>query len=451
MRFPCLIVLLSLSQLGSAQRTIDLTGAEPDLSGIGIVVDTVVLGFNADAPIGTLHAAFSGDDKQLRSKGPVDRDLTTMLRERAVPDSTTWHVALKVNVLKLEDRLIGKKEVAFCSVHIEFLERTDSGWVRCYDHGATLNSENTGTDHWYITTLFAKCVEEVFRGAWNAHEQGALSRVRTVLKRDPTPSIALDLPITHAVKSERGIYPTFQDFRYNRIDTSANMAGFEVAYSDGVPVKGHFDRSAPPRVRDAWACSDGDRLYVNLGTAYVPLKWDGKDFATSIPLGDVSMGISPAMGMFGLIGASAIMLSRSTEIKETPVRLDLLSGRLELLLERTSDGGSSRARIYFVHSKFSAQDSSACLFVFGGREACMLPGQHYEYTPLRRADALPVEVRSTTGSSVNVYLDTKDMLDQVFLIKSRRDGTLTVDQVRTVMANDMINELQPENAVHTAP
>ncbi|QQR85463.1 MAG: hypothetical protein IPJ76_12695 [Flavobacteriales bacterium] len=451
MRTPLFVLVLAHCLVVPAQRVIDLSAAEPDLRGIRIAVDTVVLGFGADAPLGTLHASISGNDKRLSSKEPIDEALSTLLRRSLASDSAAWHVALKVNVLQLEDNMIGKQEIAFCSLHIEFFERSGSSWVRCYDHGTSLSSDRAGVDRWHHTTLLARCIEEVFHGAWTAHRNGLLNRTPAPLNNARTPAVALDLPIARAQALRPGIYTTFQDFRSDKIDTLASMSGFDITTVDGAPIKGSFGKSADLHQREAWGCSDGERLYMNLGPFYVPLKWDGQDFTARVPLGDVATGISPAMGMFGLVGASAVLLSRTTVVTETTVRVDLLSGRIEPLLDRTINGAPSRARCYFIHSKHSASDTTACLFIFGGRETCLRPGQHYEYEPLRRADALPVEVRCGTSAPRTVYLDTKVLHDQVILIKSKRDGSLIVDELSTVMAEGLIGELEPGNAVGPTP
>lgn len=82
----------------------------------------------------------------------------------------------------------------------------------------------------------------------------------------------LNYPVNKAVKQAIGIYKSFEDFRENRIDTTAKVA---MILNDGRYNVYALDRNKRPdkkhMITDIWGICDGKNIYYRINESFVPL------------------------------------------------------------------------------------------------------------------------------------------------------------------------------------
>lgn len=447
------LVLLSSSVIPfvcGAQLFVELGNVRLVLPGVHLVVDSVVTGFPDRDPIGMVMKGAFNRPEPAYIRGSTSAALTDLFHRSLPETSTELHVVMKVGALEIREGSAYMHQTAVCSLHAEFLQRDDGRWVRLYDHGTTVSDR--GMDVTYMHgSLILEALTECVTAFWERYRAGKLLHDKASPLKERTPVEVLHLPILNMGHMRRGVYHSFQDFRYDIIDTVPVFEVKSISRPGDARVKIKL-RTPDLAVQNAWGCSDGSRLYVNTGRSFIELKPARNAFTTFIPFtegpsgGDVAGAIAAGV-LFGMLGAGvAVGVGYRTE--ELKCDLNMLTGGFDPFHYATegkaeADTGPPRSRHVFGFSKYSAIDTTVCLYVYDGLEACLNRKQYYDFRPVRRAETMVMEFRVGTNAPVKLELDTNDADDQFFLIKVTAKGEVNVDRVSDEMAIDLLEHLDP--------
>ena len=298
-----------------------------------------------------------------------------------------------------------------------------------------------------MNELLVEALEESFIGFWSAVTQGRMRYDPTRFSASPTSVTLLDLPILRAQDPGRGIYRSFQDFRYNTPDSSVAFVMQELTKAGDPRRRVKLLSLEPGLLRSIWGFSDGKSGYLNAGEYFVELERENDVFTTYLWAGEpMNAGTlmdmaDPMTGTFPLYGWVQ---------SEQKFIIDPLSGRWTLFSKTDVDqkiGDACCSRHVFGYSKYSTLDTTVCLYVYGGLEACFGVEHYYDFKPLRRSEFMTVELRIGDGPSVKVDLDTNDPQEQFILIKVNSGGEITADKVNEQLAMKLLSEMDPAMGV----
>ncbi len=465
MRIGWFIGMLVLACSLRGQHIIDLSEVALDLPRMGIAVDSVFTAFPANEPIGTVMKGGFNMPKPAYLQRPTDEALAELLQRALPTDSAVARVIIKVNSLRITERTTGTSETAVCTMHLEFFAHQGGKTIRFHDHGSSHSASGLDVTHEHEELILAG-LKECLQGAWAEVALG-MPHARPA---DPThaPSTAkdLDIPILLAPVLYKGIYWTYQDFRLNRPDTSLVFEFKDVTLPEDARKSLKVVARDRDKIRQAWGCSDGRAVFMNTGRSFTELRHEDDAFTafirTSLPVDAGAMAGYYAGAIVGGLFAGLLtgyyFMPVPTGYPAAPaelkMKLDMLTGDLQPFYQPSSgyapNAGPPRSRHVFGYSKYSTLDTTLCLYVQGGLEACLKEEQYYDFTPLRRIEPVPVELRIGEGRPVVVDLDTNDADDQFFLIKVNSKGEITVDQVNDQMAVSLLNGLDPAMKVKRA-
>lgn len=437
-----------------AQYIIDLSEHTLDTIDPGVVVDSVITPFDDRAPIGTvMKGAFNRFESAYLPVG-TDKALLDLVYRSYPIDRDAPGITLKVNRIEVREGSGTFSERAACSMHVEFLGKIDGRVMRLFEHGTTVSRSGLDVTH-HHGALIARALSECFNAFVSEQSNGELKPVLASRLDLPTTVDEFDLPILRAPALRQGVYATFDDFRYNRIDTTIALKVRELDHPHAMRKELKI-LTADMAVTGAWGCTDGQRLYVNTGARFTELRPEGGSLTTfittTIPPSAGGMAAIVGAGiLFGMLGGavSGAVVYSTTEVK---VALDPLTGAFEPYTTGTATRSvpvpdALRSRHVFGFSKYSTSDSTVCMFVYDGQEACLQRREYYDYRPVRRADPIPIELRTAGGQSARVFVDTNDPDDQFFLVKVNSDGEITVDLLNDQMASDLLDHLDPSMEV----
>ncbi len=432
-------------------RSVSVTGDgwPPAPLAHSLIVDSVIVSFDRAAPIGSIYKGVANKPVNAFIKGDLCSELKGLLDRFHTGGSDGRHVVMKVDTLNVTERSLSTKELAYCRFNAQILERGDSGWTRLYTFGTTLvrrGGLDATNDHAEnIAHALDNCLrrtaemigasdgrgEPVSEREWRRSFRRQIRGIRSIVDGRPKP----------------GVYYSFMDFADGTPDTATT---FELKETSNATELTRVVRPKGPQWDlQAWALSDGERLYVNTGrefnevtispsglyTYWTPDGGDGMDAASFAALGV----------MFGAIGVGVAAVA-SGGGNGAPVRLDIDLDTGSLSRAHGPKSTTRNSEHWFCYSHHSGLDTTTCLFLYGGAESCLQKGQYHVVKLVPRVDPVPLDLR-VGKQHVQVELDTNASTDQVYLLSVKEDGTLKVDRVNPAMASDILDSLKPENEV----
>lgn len=446
-----LFILLVACQV-RAQHFIDLPTAGPVALPPGIHLDSVITSFPDSASIGVVMKGMGNKRVPAFLTGGVTASVHALLRNGAASE-TGLHCTMRLNALEVEEMMGTTTENCFCGLNFELLTRTDSGWYRIFDHAATSMLKG-GLD---ATSQQAENIAVAFTRGFAAYTraQEAGWSTRELLAEAPKAGVFAGADRAYAVLQSgvpaRGLYADFQDFRDQRPDTSVafTLKPFGNEYTVGPLVKLKTEKGA--QVPEAlWGVSDGRNAYINFGNHFLRLDRTANVFTSNYLVGQVSTGVTFAVGLsFGLIGL-AVLMSTAPEPMDTPVELDLLTGSLQPARDHFSNEALEVTSDHlFLYSRYSAEDAEVEMLVYDGHEAFL---RREDYRTLRlapRPGEVPVAFRMGTAPPVTVNISTAHIGAEplVYLVRVRKDGGITVDRLNAEMAASTLRRLDPTKEV----
>ncbi|MEO8069317.1 MAG: hypothetical protein ABI599_16585 [Flavobacteriales bacterium] len=457
MRPQFAIVLFCCASIAFAQHTLDIHTLRLDLRDVDMRVDTVMLGFGPAAAIGASRVGLSPSADDVFFDQPTATALGDLMNRSLQSVGSLHHVTVKVNALRLEEIRSNQEEVGSCAVHLEFLVQKEDGWYRVYEQGTCLTDPAMNDPHG-LEELLSACLEDLFQGCWSALTTGTWTNEPVALNASRTPDSAFRLPIMRDPAPCRGLYRSFQQFRANVPDTTVEFFIAPLRTGNGNPRRARLnlaDASAPDML---WGFSDGARSYVNVGSYFIELMREGDRFTTVLPNPEaereqLAFAKGGSMFMFGPLGApfaggmgGGIPFGPGprNHAENLAMRMDLLTGRLGMTGIIAAPNVVT-SRHYLLCSDKSLADQPVHVQLGDSLLAALNPGEFHEFTPEMQLDPLVLEVRSASGETQLLSLDTYRTDDQVFIIKVKKDGRLTVTEAGSQMVLPIIEDLKETN------
>jgi hypothetical protein len=427
----------------SAQHFIDLRmanvqgeGWPPDHRAHSFIVDSVLVTFDPAAPIGEVHKGIGNRRMNAFVKGSLTTELKALLDRVYTGDGSGRHIVLKVDQLHIDEQIRAMSETVFCSFAADVLEHTDTGWVKLYSFGTTLaaNGGIDATDN--HAENIAHALDNCLRRTAEALRNESFTARMVTEERLHTAST-----LHPGTRVPRGIYYSFMDVRDATPDTTLS---FDLKETDNSTTN---VRMVEPRgarwSMKAWGISDGERLYVNTGKEYAELKITREGLHTYFSLAGVGEEYVVATALFGALGAMAMANTAPNE----PVRMDVDPRTGALRRHFTASGDpSTSSKQYFCFSRHSSVDTTVCLFLYGGDEACLKKGQYHVVRLTPRVEKIPLEIKAGSAT-IKVDMDTNANTEQVYLINLKKDDRLTVDLLNPDMAAGVLDKLRSEDLV----
>lgn len=451
-----IIAAILTSLIAQCQHFIDLSTIDPHRSDLppdpvahGLIVDSVITAFDPAASIGWVQKGLANRQENAFFLRDARVELKAVLDRLHTGGAEGRHVVLKVDTIEISELTLATKELAICRFAAEVLIHSDSGWTSVYPFGITLANggglDATDDHATNIVSALDHCLRRTAR-ALDRSEGTPRGISDRQLHRPFVRHLPDVLSITGTI-AKKGIYNTFMDLVDGTPDTTVVVEWKESPNSTEStrvlrPKGGNWDLNV-------WGFSDGERLYVNTGKDYNEVHFSNSGpYTYWTPQASTSANTGLVLGagfFFGPIGA-AIAVASSSETGGAPVRLDmdLIAGSLQ----RTHGPKAStrNSEHWFCYSRHSKMDTTACLFVYGGEEACLREGQFHVVRLVPRVDPVPLEVQAG-AQRVPIQLDTNASTDQVYLMTIKEDGTLKVDKLNAAMASDIIERANPEMEV----
>ena len=452
MRTSLTVLTVLIATIVRSQYFIDLRSVEPkgedwppDPAAHSLTVDSVIVTFDTEAPIGQVHKGLENKVVNAFLKGSVSGELKAALDRLHTGDANGRHVTLKVDLLNVDEQVRASSELVFCRFAADVLEQSDSSWINLYSYGTTLAAQGgldaTGNHAENIMHALDNCLRrtaEVLRKGSFTPRSISIDQLR----KESSPSPA-SIGLFPGTRLPRGIYRSFMDLRDGTPDTTIVLDLKESANSTAtvrmVKVRGKN------WALNAWGLSDGERFYVNTGREFAELTITREGLHTYYALYPSSNDLAIGGALFGILGALAVSNSETSD----PVRMDvdLRTGALMRHYSATNAGTSRPgSKQYFCFSKYSNIDTTACLFMYGGEEACLRKGQYHIVQLTPRVDRVPLEIKAGTATT-KVDLDTNATTEQVYLISLKDNDRLVVDLMNKDMASSILEKLSSENEV----
>lgn len=407
--------------------------------------DSVLVAFDPASPIGIIHTERTAETVHAYFKDPVDVALQKVLRKPGSVPATGPELVIKVNKLHLEEFGVA----AQCGLHLEVLERTGTRHVRRFEYGTTVTSKKGETARDDHSRNILRALRQCLAAFVLAEQQGRLTDlpVADSLLHTPMHVGSAEAPILGEGWFEPGLYHTFMDMRMDKPDTTFSIAILEKAKSAGddqVVHLLHLDRSLTDSI---WGFNNGYSTYKNLGgNNFIRLDRSGGIFRASIPPPENNHVAVVAVGgaLFGVIGAVAVAAGSSAPTGPIACELDMLSGDLRPTASIESQSALKVLHI-FHYSRFAEKNVDLRISYGDAPAVTLKKRQWMKVEPTPGLEKLVVTVRSVTGETYAVELDTNVQRTEVYLIDVDKDGTITVNRSKEPMASSVIDDLKAEN------
>lgn len=448
MRIHLLLLLTVLSGASTyAQYNVDLTKAMRVEVPPGLHVDSVIASFRDTACIGTIFKGTGHKKENVYLENGLSTALETLLRNGTVTESPV-HCTMRVNALSVWEQEGYDSKKTYCGLNFELLAKTDSGWVRMYDHGATRSAHLSATGNEPLDAFIAGTIAQGFADYAGSKAVGLMPPMK--MRWPPITGIydgsSRDWPVLQVGAPARGLYRSFQEFRYQRPDTTCGFSIKTVGRdpdSPWVKVKPEKGCVLP---EDCWGISDGKEAYFNMDGQFLRLNRSGPVFTARIETEVGSQAAEAAVGMaFGLIGGAiygALMANRVQPISgNVEVELDMLTGSIKPLDQKEADMATSDQ--LFVYDNACPLDTTLEMFVFGGLEAKLRLGGHHWLKLVPRVNAVPVEFRVGQGAkaTINIHTERVGGKPVVYTVCVESNDSIRVERLSREAAKDVVRSI----------
>ncbi len=438
-----ILLLLLATPVAKAQKFIDLSDRSLAIGNAAITVDSVIVAFNDTAAIGDMLVGRFYKRVPVYLGRSVKQSLDDFVHRSLSDSAHQHHVVLKINRLAVAERRIGRSDVTFAGLNIEFLSVKNGMWIREYIHGSTSWSSGPNFIRLFGKDI-AKAITECLTGYHYALRSGTITEL-PVSDRDlaiPVTPEQLHLPILTSGQPKDGVYHTFMEMANDRpstpLDFRAEVVGIPGEQRELVVTGEQKDLA-----RDAWGICFNGRVFIRIGTHFIGFERDINGFhveqlmrAPSLVDHRTSVG---TYVMFGALGGLFFGGHSMDVVSHRRLDLDMLTGQL-ILPEPPVAGTESR-------TLFICEGGQACLFIYSEKEACLMKDQHHTVRLVIRKESVPVEVRIANLSTVTITIDTHAEGAQVYLIGTDADGGPMVRQAEPSNAAELLGRMRPENEV----
>lgn len=456
-----LLLLVGFAQV-RAQHIFDLFNVDPVAIPSGIHIDSVIVTLDDTASIGTVMKGLGNRPVPAFLDGGVKKNIRGLLRNG--PDSAgEVHCVLRVHVLRIAETITPTREFGSCALDLDLLVDTDSGWVRYFRYGSSV--ERTGgldatSKHGdNIRNALAKGMayfEEVRRNG--------LLQPRLLPITGPGPAFQEADEERKAWFQVRGVYWDFMDFREDRPDTAVRFES-KLRNKDDFKIKlaklkfiDKVNKAAP------WGFCDGKHLFVNIGNEYLRMEHEGTDFlgwyqapaSFGPPGAGEVIGTVAASMVYGMMAGGVLLVFPLGTVRTGGAVSVTLDQRTGVLWPTPRPEGSSgegdtapTSDHLFVFSRNSSLDGPVDMYVYGGLECRLHKDEHHYVQLVPRAGLVPVELKVGDGEPVSIEISTERTGGdpEVYLVKVDKEGKPKVDRLNAQMASSIIGKLDPEREV----
>jgi hypothetical protein len=456
-------VLLTTTTLKGEGYTVELRYYKATYHLPGYFIEKVISTQSVDSCIGFVQVGQSDKKVAAFFYTRIANEISLFLNNSIVREPGTKPLILQVNRLRIYEMTYAKAEISVCQLNLSFLEKSDTGYIELFNSSAEIH--RYGVD---VTTLHEVNIATAFDSCFSAFNNRSLSG--TLAKRQiPAEQFGTDpledpsyYPIFRD-SPKKGIYRSFYDFRENTPDPGVL---FQV-----IPEKNFRDSSLRRVVLRMdnkklknqlfWGFSDGTLSYVRVGKKYYALAKQKKEFDFSAYIEDFTPDAASANWgaivisgvMFGMIGAgvaTAVVTSSPTHHSpHFPVKLkiDFYSGTPFYHTE--PDFLKNQGTCIFHFSKTAPRNSSLCLFT-DGKFCCMIkPGEYFEKQTARESETLDLKLVPDGQPAFYEKLSAPFYTTQVYLIKIKKDKSISVSKLYDQVKTDILNKMTAGNTVKT--
>ncbi len=458
MRILLFILLIVLSGASAhSQYYVDLERAMRVEVPPGLHVDSVIASFRDTACMGTIFKGTGHKKQKVYLGNGLSTAVETLLRNDTVAENPR-HCTMRVNALSVWEVEGYASERTYCGLNFELLAETDSGWVRIYDHGATLLARRAAGGNEPLEALIARALAQGLSDYSRAQGDGRI--VPKKLRWPPITGIydgsSRDWPVLQVGTLARGLYRSFQDFRYQRPDATC---GFTVM-PEGRDPSNPWAKVKPVKgcelPEDCWGISDGKDAYIKMDGRLLRLDRSGPVFTARIESEVGSQAAQAVVGMaFGLIGGAiygaiygAMTANRVQPVSgNVDVELDMLTGSIKPFERKEADMVTSDH--LFVYDGACSMDTTLEMYVFGGFEAKLQRGGHHWLKLVPRVNAVPVEFSAGHGakSVINIHTERVGGEPVVYAVCVESKDDIRVERLSEEAAKGVVRSLDPGNEV----
>ena len=329
-------------------------------------------------------------------------------------ESVKKSLVLKINKLQIYEITYAKREVAIVELGITFFEKEGDALVEVHETGITLERsglEVTRKHDENIAKAVEKClldlVERQQRGLTYRHPSGTPRTCPIVLDATPKP----------------GIIRTFSDFREN---TAREEAAHPYKLDIKENGKNSIVRAKPDWLKtkpegDIWGISDGQHVYINLGSGFFRLTKEGGEFLLFGPSPKDNTGavlLGSALG--GLVGGliAGAMSADYTNKEMTVYKIDLSTGAMVPFEEPVYRRIESR--MVFFSSNFNPKDSRLSLSIDGQPIGDMAPSTYHRLRLPPPEKAVEVCISTAEGQKICETVTPELFKTTVVLLRLRK-------------------------------
>ena len=437
LRHAISVLLMATGLQGSGQLVVELKDTV-HAGAIGRIADRMIVAFDELAPIGVVQ--FQEVPANVFLDGPVGQSLMRQLHQAKTEQGPNREVVLKLGQL----RMLQVGSNMQIGMHMEFLDRTPTGYARLYEHGVSFIQANAGKrdiSH-IILQAFQECMSAFEKNV--SRNQAGRIVLDSAQVHSPMIRRASDLPARNDSTERSGIYRTYSDMLLDRPDSVgfAKRQMLRSLYDDQLVKLRDVDRDTRQSI---WGFTDGEHIYKNLGGEFVRLeRYDERFRARWKAPAQTDAGAMILGGLLGgLVGAALVGGISSTPGGIIQYELDLLSGDLWPVKERDARPGYQSVHL-FEYSRFSKRDADVRVQIKGGEVVILNKSNWTVLRPEPRIAHATAIVRNSDDETDLLDLDTNAQRTEVYLIDMKADGSLSVKRLPEQMALKKIEGLKKE-------
>ncbi len=448
--FP--LVLLCCSSV-QAQYSVDPARAMRIDVPPGLHIDSVIASFRDTTCIGAVLKGTSHGKVQVYLEKGLSNAMEAWLWNDTVADRPL-HCTMRVNALSVWEIERYASTRAYCGLNFELLTKTDSGWVRLYEHGGTTSAYLGTNRKGALDEFIGKAIAQGFSMYAASKAAGLLTPEK--LPWPPIPEIfdasGHDWPVLQVGAPASGLYRGFQAFRDQHPDETCGFTIKPFSRDPLDPLVKVKPEKGCKKLDDCWGISDGKNAYINLEGHFFRLHRSGPMFTTRLIMEAGSVSSAVAVGIaFGLIGGAiygAMLAKRPQLIDGTAdVQLDMLTGSIRPYEQKAPDLATSDQ--LFVYDNACSLDTTLEMYVFGGLEAKLQRGGHHWLKLVPRVNAVPVEFRVGQGAklAINIHTERVGVEPVVYSICVESNERIRVERLSNEAAKDVVRSIGRDDEI----
>lgn len=389
--------------------------------------------------LGFAHKGLGNKKNPVFSQAPLEKELLAFFSKTLTNKKEKEALSVRINHLFIYEVIYQNREYAFAELNISFYKKEQGHYVELLEVGTAVEKvgmEVTKHHPANIANAISECLKE-FKVKWTSSELND-----TVIDFSSIEGYDLNekkYPVFAAPEMSKGVYKTFNDFRFNR---PAHTTTYEVEYYNdtkkGVTVADLFwEKSVPKKERKVWGFCDGTDNFMRVGKSFYKIKQEGKVFKLLAP--KVQSGSSVVAGVMlgGVIGGMVGSLVDAASVKYQEYNIDFVTGNILPIEEPLYR--KIESRILLCSSRYSKKTMQLKI---GGDEKCTLnPGEYMKLSLAPEIKSVELCVETDIGETCE-NLRPKLFLSTVYVLSGYKKKTPKIDHPNKNILTEIISDIK---------